>query len=157
MSDYIILAMSDASFIKRFFAEDFSARWERSRTMEYLTSGRVSIADGGKRRFYSYGLFVPQASDDGDYGTVDDLEDFFDLCNPNGTPTNTITLTKHDGAEALVRIVNNFQVDPYAVLLSGNTAYYSVEIELVETTVLGAGYYGLDFTELEESFYIPVI
>jgi len=157
LSDYIILAMSDASFIKRFYAEKFQEQWERSRTLEYMTSGRVSIGFGGKRRYYNYGMYVPQSSDDGDYGTLDDLEDFFDLSNPNGIPTNAITLTKHDGSEAEVKIINNFEIQPYSVLLSGNTAYYSVTLELVETRLFGAGYYGLDFAEADESFYIPVI
>jgi hypothetical protein len=153
VSDYIVLSTSDASFVKRYWAENFSERWERSRTMEYLTSGRVSIGMGGKRRLYRYGLFVPQATDDGDYGTLDDLEDFFDLSDPNGTPTNTITLSKHDGEDVEVKIVNDFEVDPYAVLLSGNNAYYSVELELVEVNEAGEGYYLLDYSDAVMSFY----
>lgn len=152
MSDYITLQTSDAGLVKRFWAESYREIPQRSQTMEALMDGRMSIVRGRRRTIYRYVLIVPEAVADANYGTVDDLEILFNLDNPSGSPSDTLTLTRHDGEERQVRlIVSNLEIFPKGVLLAGMQAYFPITVELLDVTLQG-----LDFSNPDNSAYLVV-
>jgi len=61
---------------------------------------------------------------DDDYGVLSDLEWFYDLNDPYGTPTNVITLTDHYGDNHYCYFVGQFSSAPSTVIIEGGFARY---------------------------------
>ncbi|MBN1967320.1 MAG: hypothetical protein JW910_21890 [Anaerolineae bacterium] len=137
MTDSISLRTSDGSTDKKFWASRLTRTARRAQTVEEMAGGRLSVSSGKKRDVYAYILFVAEEPADPDYGSVADLRKLFSLNNPSGSPSDVITLTRHDGVELDCRMLGDMPDDPYTVILEGETAYYEIPIELADITMSG--------------------
>lgn len=137
-ADYIVLTDS-LGVAKRFYADGYNKRLVRSQTAEGATSGRLSTVTGRAREVYEYVLLAPQATSDSNWGTIDDLDYYGRLTNPSGTPSDVITLTRHDGTEKDCKILGDLDTENTGVVLMGNNAYYRIPVTLADVTRAQAG------------------
>jgi len=113
MADYISLASSNGGINKRFYATEADRTLKRAETTEELTGGALSISKGRGRDHYAYTLFVAHTPDDTNFGSLEDLRRLHRLNNPNGDPSDVITLTKHDGTVLQCRFLGDLPEKPF--------------------------------------------
>lgn len=134
MSDYITLASSDGGINKRFMVESMDRAHKRAEVNEELSGGRLNIAKGRQHLHFNYTVFLPFTSTDTDYGSLSDLQRLWRLNNPNGRPSDVLTLTHVDGTQYEVRSLGDLEDRAFGVQVDGEGAYYTVQIELVDVT-----------------------
>lgn len=134
MSDYITLASSNGGISKRFWAEDMGRSLRRAETSEEQTGGALTVSKGRARDHYQYTLFVPHTPADANFGSLEDLRRLWRLNNPTASPSDVLTLTRHDGMELEVRALGDLPEKPYSVQVESAGAYYTLDIELVDVT-----------------------
>lgn len=134
MSDYITLSSSNGGISKRFWAEEMNRTLRRAETTEELTGGALTVSKGRARDHYQYTLFVPHTPTDLNFGSLEDLRRLWRLNNPTATPSDVLTLVKHDGTELETRALGDLPDKPFSVQVESAGAYYTLEIELVDVT-----------------------
>jgi len=135
MAEYISLASSTGSINKRFYATEMGRTLKRAETTEELTGGKLSVSKGRGRDHYTYTLFVAHTPDDSNFGSLEDLRRLFRLNNPSGSPSDVITLTKHDDTVLQCRMLGDMPEKPETVLIETAGSWYALDIELVDITV----------------------
>jgi hypothetical protein len=63
-----------------------------------------------------------------DYGILDDLEVFYRYNNPNGTPSNIITMIDHYGNTKSILFVGEFPKTPVSTILDTSQAVYFLPV-----------------------------
>jgi len=155
VNDYITLATSDypaAGRSKQFWASELAEKIERNESEEITTGGRLAIIRGRARQTWTLTLLAPDISVDSNWGSRGDLEYFFKLRNPSGSPSDTLTMTYFDETVYQVRFREGMQGDPLGVVMYGSTAYYAYQVELVDVTQPS-----IDLSKQSYSFYTEVI
>jgi hypothetical protein len=133
---YIILA--DSSVIDpadgfKFKAIQLSRPQRRTDTIDYTLGGTIDKQAGPILNFFTYVLRVPEDDQsDASYGTMSDLRTLFELCNPNATPSDVITLTDHYGTEIDCYFLGEISPEPLTTMLEGPNAWHIVPIQLQE-------------------------
>lgn len=132
---YIVLTDSNGPVYgssKRFKATQMRTPLMRTDDIKTALNGALDKSSGPILKTWRYVLRVPFASTDVNYGDKDDLEYFFTLNNPNGDPTDVITLTDHYGVTHQVFFVGNFDPENVTTILDGYNSHYMINIELRE-------------------------
>jgi hypothetical protein len=137
---YIILTNSNASLSKKFVVAQGGYRvlLQKAQT-ENLTIGGVDVAMGTIHEIHEYQIKVREgrytfwssgSSQDipDDYGVLSDLETFYRYNNPNGTPSNVITMTDHYGNVHQVLFVGEFPKTPVTTILDTAQAVYFLPV-----------------------------
>ena len=129
---WITLSDSDNSVTKKFICAfpGYYPRLERKDTINTTLDGELDISRGGIYRTHSYNLRVRIEETDDQYGTQADLEYFYNLNNPNGTPSDLLTLIDHYENMWLVAMVGNYNPQAQTIYLDGPYAYAMIPIEL---------------------------
>ncbi len=128
---YFILTNSDASLSKRFrvLHSGYDPVIEKSQTVKKTLTGGWDIASGGLRRRHDYLIRASEEDpeeDDG-YGSLADLETFFSYNEPNGTPSNRVTLTDHFGRYWIAVMDGSFPPKIMGAAVEGPNSYYVVK------------------------------
>ena len=128
-TSYFTLTNSNDSLEKRFkvIQSGYAPIAEKSQTIRKTLDGNLDVSVGAIYDRHEYVIKVTEAVADSDYGTLDDLETFYRYNNPNGVPSNIVTLTDHYGGIHDVVMSGTFSPQPLGVLLEGNEAYYVVQ------------------------------
>ena len=126
---YITLTNSDASLSKRFkvIESGYSVTIEKSQNVRKTISGSLDISTGGIYEIHSYTIKVYDEVSDVNYGTRHDLETFFRYNNPNGTPSNLITMIDHFGDSHTVVMDGNFTHEALGAVIEGTNAVFLVQ------------------------------
>jgi len=99
---------------------------EKKQSDDTTLDGTPDIAQGGIYRTFQYIVKVrdvdPNA--DEDFATYEDLVQFYEYNNPNGTPSNIITMVDHKGVTHLVMFMGMLAEEPATVMLEGVNAIY---------------------------------
>lgn len=110
---------------------------EKRQTDDPTLDGIPDISEGGIYTTFQYMTKCyqedPNANPGGgepDWGTVNDLEQFFNYNNPLGTPSDVLTLIDHLGTSHLVVFMTKFDLSPVTVMLEGVNAIYFVPVVL---------------------------
>jgi len=129
---WITLTDSINSRTKRFICvfPGYFPRKERKDTIDTTLDGELDISRGGVYKTFSYALRVKLEETDNDYGTQADLEYFYDLNNPNGSPSDILTLTDHYGNIWEVAMVGTYSPQAQTIYLDGPYAFAIIPIEL---------------------------
>jgi hypothetical protein len=127
---YITLTSSDDQFSFRFKAINMSMPRQRTDSIDYTLSGKIDKQAGPVLKFFNYVLRVPQDDQGNEYGCMANLTELFDLVNPNGTPTDVITLTDHYENEFNCYFLGEMVPEPLTTQLEGSNAWYLVPIKL---------------------------
>ena len=126
---YFTLTNSNNSFSKRFrvILTSYQAVIEKSQNINKTLDGNLDVSMGGLYKRHSYLIRVRQLEEEGDYGSLGDLETFFSYVNPNGTPSNILTLTDHYGIDYNVYYIGDFSQSIMGVAIEGTDAWFTVQ------------------------------
>lgn len=134
---YITLTTSNASLSKRFRV---LAGGYDDGTLDKAQSGRRTLGGGIDRsmgavyRSWSPKIRVFHTESDSNYGDIADLEYFYSLTNPNGTPSNVIDFTDHHGITYEVHIVGQFKKSLLGTQIEGTESSSIVALRLERIT-----------------------
>jgi hypothetical protein len=135
-NSYIVLANSNASLTMKFLVSFGGYRiLLKKNQAENETIGGIDVAMGTIHEIHEYLLKVRADRLTGafqevpdDYGTLADLETFYRYNNPNGTPSNIITLTDHYGNAKSIYFVGEFSKTPVSTILETSQAVYFIQV-----------------------------
>lgn len=132
MNDYITLANSNDSLVKRFKAIDLSNPLERQDGWSQALDGSIDKSAGAIVESWQYNLTVPYVVADSNYGTMAELRQFFSFNDPNGTPNDVITLTDHFGTEHEVFFFGKLSPQNLTTILDGVNSRWIVAVAFRE-------------------------
>ena len=130
MTKYFTLTDSNTSHTKRFkvVADGFIENLEKKQDIKTTIDGNLDVSVGSIFRTWQFVVRVRENEIDGDYGDYDDLKRFYKYNQPNGTPSNILTMTDHFGDTYNVIFADNLQAKPFATMLEGTDAWYFVNV-----------------------------
>ena len=138
MRNYIVLTNSNGTVSKRFFVENderFDEPLDKSQSAERTLSGGHDVTYGSIYKSKQYTIQCRAVESDTNYGTKADLEYFYNLNNPNGTPTPVITLQDHlydeTGVSHSVLFTGKFKRRILTPMTSGPAAIFRVDTEFL--------------------------
>lgn len=129
---YIVLANSSGSGGKRYRVPMgyYKPVLFRNQSIEETVGGTLDIAQGANFERHEYALWVRQTEADSNYGTLGELKALWQLNNPNGTPSDRITLTDHFGTNHTVVFQGEFSQQAMTTIIEGTEAWYMVPVIL---------------------------
>jgi hypothetical protein len=130
-NSYITLTDSAASRSKRFgvISDGFIPVKDKTTTLNRAVNGGIDIAVGGIYEEHKMQILVSASVADSNYGTLGDLEYFYTLNNPNGSPSNLITMIDHFGTSHTVYFIGQFQRQTLSAVIEGNSSYFIVAVD----------------------------
>jgi hypothetical protein len=129
VNDYFTLTDSSGSLSKHFqvLLSGYKPNLEKSQTIDKTLDGALDISMGGLYRRDEYLVRVRQEETRDGYGDLEDLRTFFSLNNPNGTPSNVITLVSHCELVYNVVMIGSFSEQLLGVMVEGQSAWSLVQ------------------------------
>ena len=129
---WITLCDSTFEVTKKFICifPGYYPRMERKDTINTTLEGEYDISRGGVYKSFSYALRVRIEEDDDEYGNQNDLEYFYNLNNPNGSPSDILTLIDHYENAWEVAMVGAYNPNASTIYLDGPYAFAIIPIEL---------------------------
>ena len=103
---------------------------ERKDTINTTLEGEYDISRGGVYKVFTYALRVRIEEDEDDFGSQADLEYFYSLNNPNGSPSDILFLTDHYENMWEVAMVGVYNPNASTIYLNGPYAFAIIPIEL---------------------------
>jgi hypothetical protein len=97
---------------------------EKTQNIQPTLNGGLDVSMGGIYTTHTYNVMVRETESEEGFGNKSDLEAFYLLNNPNGTPSNVITLTDHYGNDHAVFMVGQHLPLPLGVVIEGPNAYF---------------------------------
>lgn len=132
---YIILTDSDGPLYGtslKFKATQMRTPRKRTDAVKTTLNGSLDKSAGPILKTWRYVLKVPFVATEEGYGDMSDLTALFDLNDPNGTPSDIITLTDHYGNDFDVIFVGDLDPENASTILDGFNSHYIVGIEMRE-------------------------
>lgn len=127
---YFTLEDSISYLSKRFkvIQEGYEPMLVRAETIQHTLDGLTDASRGPIYEIHRYLIRVPAAVAPGsEYGTLDDLEQFFRLNNPNGSPTDILTMTDHYGVAHHVLFTGEWAPKILSALVEGVDSSFIVQ------------------------------
>lgn len=132
---YITLTDSEGPLYglsKRFKVISMKMPLMRTDSIRHAVDGSIDKANGAIIAMFRYLIRVPMEEADVNYGDLEDLKTLYLLNNPNGTPSDLITLTDHFGDTHECYFVGDFDADNLTTVIDGENAHFIVPITLQE-------------------------
>jgi len=128
---YFTLTNSNSSLSKRFrvIASMYVPTLEKAQSINHTLDGGIDISQGDIHETHVYGVRVRETEPDEDYGDKDDLKAFYMLNDPNGTPSDLITLTDHFGIDYDVYMTGQFGQALMGIEIEGTDAWYLIQVQ----------------------------
>jgi len=103
---------------------------EKKQTDDTTLDGLPDIAQGGIYHTFQYIVKVrdEDPEEDDDFATYEDLAQFYEYNNPNGSPSNILTMVDHKGNTHLVMFLGQLSEEPATVMLEGINAIYFTQV-----------------------------
>lgn len=135
-NSYITLDNSNSSLTKRFrvIFNGYKRLKSKPKDFDKTIGGKIDYAVGTIFQQWEFTIKVRETEDEANYGDKDDLETFFGYNNPQGTPSNVITMTDHWGTDHDVLMIGDFDEQTLGVSLVGTTAWFHVICRFLELT-----------------------
>lgn len=139
INKYFTLTTSDSSLSKKFRVVEggYSIVWDKKQDDQPTLDGVPDITQGGIYQTYNFSVKVYQEDPDntiGDpqWGTLADLQTFYNYNNPNAAsgPSDIITMIDHYGNTNLVVFMGQLNLQPATIMLEGINAVYFIPIML---------------------------
>lgn len=136
VNEYITLSTSDNSISKKFYAiaMNYVEENARNQTVETNIEGNYLITNGGNHMAFSYLLKLSAEMEDTSFGTKADLRNLWLLNNPNGTPTDVITLIDHYGISHTVKFDKTLNLTPLTATIDGTDSFFHTPVRLFEVS-----------------------
>src|SRR3990172_393694 len=103
---------------------------ERNQTVNKTAAGSPDVAQGGIFERHEYMIRCRDTEDRSGYGTVHELERLWRLNNPNGTPSDKITLIDHYGNSHTTIFIGQFPKQPLTTIIEGSEAWVFIPVTL---------------------------
>lgn len=137
MQDFIWLKTSDAGITlsKKFrvIAPDYDdGTIERSEDFNKTIGGGFDQSVGAIYKRWGMVIRVRHTEPLVDYGDMDDLVFFYSLNNPNGNPSNKLTLIDHHETEYQVYTSGNLTKSLMGCQIEGECAWYIYGLEFIK-------------------------
>ncbi len=132
--DYIWLKTNDESLEKKFrvLEQDYDdGTLEKSEEVNKTIGGGIDHSIGAVYKTWSPIIRVRHTEPEADYGNMADLEYFFSLNNPNGTPNNDITFIDHHQIEYTVHIVGPLTKSKMGFEIEGECAWFLYRLQFM--------------------------
>lgn len=100
---------------------------EKIQNIQTTLEGGLDSSMGGIYEAHIYTLRIRETEDRADYGDKADLEYFFRLNNPNGTPSNRLILTDHFGIEHHAYYIGNLVPQYAGIMIEGLNAWMLIK------------------------------
>jgi hypothetical protein len=128
---YIVITDSTASKSKRFrvIQGGYKPTLDKRQTIEETVNGGLDIATGAIYGGAQYTFRLTETENDGNYGSKSDLEYFYQLNNPNGTPSNILTVTDHFGVNHSGVFDGSLSPEPVTTIIEGTEAWFIVSVQ----------------------------
>lgn len=130
---FIWLKSSDLSmqFKFRIMQQGYSdGELEKMESRSRTIGGGIDHSVGAVYQSWRMIVRVRHTEPEANYGTLADLEAFYRLNNPGGTPTNQITLTDNHGIDFQVHMIGNFGKQFMGSAIEGKEAWSMVGVIL---------------------------
>lgn len=92
--------------------------------------GGIDHAVGDIYQIFQYVIWVRDTETETGYGDRAELERIYALNNPNGTPSNVITLKDHFNQEFDCLMVGEMVPQPLTTIISGEYAWFYIPVTL---------------------------
>lgn len=110
--------------------EGYKPRLTKRANLEETINGGMDAQFGAIYDVRDYVIRVRYTENETEWGDLEDLRAFFVLNNPNGNPSNVITLCDHFDDEYQVWMVGDFQENILSVEVDNEEAWYNVRVLL---------------------------
>jgi len=135
-NNYCTITNSDASLSKRFKAVQMRPVFEKTFNSEKVSGGGLDITVGGVYKSWQLVFRVRYEHSDEypeEYGLYDDLVTMYGYNNPNGTPSNALTLVDWWGnTHSPCYLVGRMVPEPLTTIIDGECANFIIPIEIIE-------------------------
>lgn len=134
--DYIWLKTSDSGATKskkfKVLAQDYDdGTLEKAEEVNKTIGGGIDHSVGAVYKTWAPIIRVRHTESETDFGTVADLEYFFSLNNPNGTPSNDITFIDHHQVSYTVHTVGKLTKNLLGSEIEGSEAWYLYKLNFL--------------------------
>jgi hypothetical protein len=134
--DYIWLKTSDGGATKskkfRVIQSDYDdGTLEKAEDLKKTIGGGIDHSVGEVYVTWSMVIRVRHEEPEADYGNKEDIEYFYSLNNPNGTPSNDITFIDHHQVEYTVHTVGKLTKNLLGTQIEGECAWYLYKLQLI--------------------------
>ena len=131
---YFLLADSINSRIRKFrvIPSGYAHVLEKQQNVQKTLNGNLDVSVGSVQERYMFTVRVrhtePATPDlyDVEYGTKDDLEYFYSLNNPNGSPSNVLSFQNHFGDQISVIMAGDFNAQLQGIQVDGSDAWFLI-------------------------------
>lgn len=135
-TDFVWFKTSDAgaTLSKKFhfIADNYDdGTLEKAEKINKTIGGGLDHSVGGIYKTWSPIVKVRHVETETDFGNRDDLEYFWSLNDPNGTPSNDITFIDHHQTEYVVHMVGKMTKNLLGTQVDGECAWYLYKINLM--------------------------
>jgi hypothetical protein len=104
----------------------------RSESLNRAIGGGIDHSLGQVYRTWSPMILVRFTETDSGYGNLSNLEYFYALNNPAGTPSNKLTFTNHHGTSYYVHMVGTMEKQCLGSRIEGTQAWFVYRLTLME-------------------------
>lgn len=132
--NYIELETSDSSIKKRFrvLAQGYDdGTLNKAEKLDRTIGGGYDHSLGAIYEEWNPVIRVRHTEEDSNYGTLQELRDFYEYNDPGGSITPDITLYDHLNQSHTVHMVGSFRKQLLGTKVEGTSAWYIVSLKLV--------------------------
>jgi hypothetical protein len=104
---------------------------ERNQTVNRTAAGTPDVAQGGILERHEYMIRCRDEEDRAGYGTIHELERLWRFNNPNGTPSDKITLIDHYSVSHTAVFIGEFPRSAISTILTGECAWFFIPVNLL--------------------------
>ena len=135
VNSYFTLTTSNGSFSKRFrvISEGYVNQFDKKQDIQTTLEGELDVSVGSIFGSWSFTLRLRYQEEDSNFGTLNDLIQFYKYNRTNGTPSNILTMIDHHGDTHYVIFAGTIQPTPFATALEGTEAWYYVAVNFLNT------------------------
>jgi hypothetical protein len=118
---------------KHFKAIDYKPHYQNTSTFKITAGGMLDKSTGVIITMFQFTFRVSADSnpDEPDDGTMDELRQLYFLNNPNGSPSDLLTLVDFYGKTYSVKFKEDMVPSPLTTQLEGPNAWHIVPVELI--------------------------
>ena len=133
MAKYISLTNSNSTLSKNFrvLYQERKVTISKKDSVDVNINGSLEVTTGATLEYHTYTIKVRETELVTGYGTLADLKTFFRYNNPNGTPSNRITLVDYYSVTKSIYLIGDFEEQILGVDISGSNAWFLVSISFV--------------------------
>lgn len=134
VNEYITICTSGSELSKKFYAilNGYTEINQKAQTVEDNIEGNPLITNGGIRYMINYVLKLSAEMADPEFGVKDDIITMYRLNDPNGTPSDVLTLIDHYGTRRTVKFTGSLEMNPLTTMIDGEDSYFYTPIRFIE-------------------------